>query len=113
LYEKLEEETGLSTGFKRCGSLTVARTPDRLISLERIAARNEAFGVPSLIVSPDECGKYMNGLINTHDLTGGMWLPKDGSGSPTDLTMSFLAGARMGGAKLHEGVRVASFDAKV
>jgi glycine/D-amino acid oxidase-like deaminating enzyme len=40
----------------------------------------------------------MNDLINTSDLFGGMVMPKDGSGSPTDLTMSFLAGARKGGA---------------
>ena len=27
LYERLEEETGLGTGFRRCGGVTVARTP--------------------------------------------------------------------------------------
>ena len=106
LYEQLEEETGLDAGFKRCGSLTVARTKDRLQALERNAARSRAFGLPAEIVGPDECGKLQNGLIRTDDLEGGLWLPMDGSGSPTDLAMSLLKGARNRGAKLHENVRV-------
>ena len=35
LYKKLEEETGLSTGLKQNGSLTVATTTDRLEELKR------------------------------------------------------------------------------
>ena len=34
LYKKLEEETGLSTGLKQNGSLTVATTLDRLEELK-------------------------------------------------------------------------------
>src|SRR6187200_3677324 len=30
LYSSLEAETGLATGWKQCGSLNVAKTPDRL-----------------------------------------------------------------------------------
>jgi hypothetical protein len=30
LYATLEQETGLATGWKRCGSLNVAKTPERL-----------------------------------------------------------------------------------
>ena len=29
LYSTLEQETGLATGWKQCGSLNVARTPER------------------------------------------------------------------------------------
>ncbi len=38
LYSNLEAETGLSTGWKQCGSLAVARTADRMIQLKRTAA---------------------------------------------------------------------------
>ena len=38
LYSELEDETGLATGFKRCGGVTVARTSDRMIQLQRTAA---------------------------------------------------------------------------
>src|SRR5437879_8466599 len=43
LYERLEAETGLGTGFRRCGGVTVARTQDRLTQLRRTAATAEAF----------------------------------------------------------------------
>src|SRR3954464_719117 len=35
LYARLEEETGLSSGYKRCGGLIVARTPERMTQLRR------------------------------------------------------------------------------
>src|SRR5262249_31185470 len=38
LYEKLEAETGQATGFRRCGSISVARTAERLIELKRGAS---------------------------------------------------------------------------
>jgi 4-methylaminobutanoate oxidase (formaldehyde-forming) len=44
LYDRLEAETGLGTGFRRCGGVTVARTKDRLTALRRTAATAEAFG---------------------------------------------------------------------
>ena len=38
LYARLEAETGLATGYRRCGGVTVARTPDRMVQLRRTAA---------------------------------------------------------------------------
>src|SRR5438876_9701950 len=43
LYSRLEDEVGLGTGFKRCGGVTVARTPDRMTQLKRTAATGEAY----------------------------------------------------------------------
>ena len=39
LYADLEVETGQATGFKKCGSLTLAQTDERIIALKRNAAR--------------------------------------------------------------------------
>jgi glycine/D-amino acid oxidase-like deaminating enzyme len=52
LYERLEAETGLSTGFRRCGGLTLARTPDRLTQLRRTVATAEAFGLDCELITP-------------------------------------------------------------
>ncbi len=38
LYAELEAETGLATGWKQCGSLSVARTAERMTQLRRTAA---------------------------------------------------------------------------
>ena len=110
VYSRLEEETGLATGFKQCGSLTTAQTSDRFEVMRRNAARARSYGLEAELLTPRECGQKMSHdgveLLRTDDLVGGLWLPGDGSGSPTDLTMSFAAGARQRGVAIHEGVRV-------
>src|SRR3712207_8358934 len=37
LYAELEAEVGLSAGYRRCGGVTVARTEDRMLQLQRTA----------------------------------------------------------------------------
>jgi 4-methylaminobutanoate oxidase (formaldehyde-forming) len=111
----MEEETGQSTGFKQCGSLTTAATPERFEVLKRNAARATSYGLDADIFTPQQCADMMahNGgpsLIRTEDLQGGLWLPGDGSGSPTDLTMSFAAGAKKMGVSIVEGVGVTGFQ---
>jgi 4-methylaminobutanoate oxidase (formaldehyde-forming) len=107
----LEEETGVATGYKACGSLTVARTPERLHALKRAAAKARSFGLGAEIVSPQQCADHWNGVLTPDGLVGGLWLPGDGSASPTDLSMSFAAGARLHGVRIAEGVRVEGFEA--
>ena len=52
LYSELENEVGLSAGFKRCGGVTVARTEDRMTQLRRTAATAEAFDLECELLSP-------------------------------------------------------------
>src|SRR5690349_22097065 len=54
LYERLEAEVGLSTGYRRCGGVTVARTPDRMTQLRRTAANADAYGLVCELLSPAE-----------------------------------------------------------
>ncbi|HEU5194645.1 MAG TPA: FAD-dependent oxidoreductase, partial [Methylomirabilota bacterium] len=50
LYARLPEETGHATGWKRCGSLIVARTPERLHQLRRYVVIGQATGIDAHIV---------------------------------------------------------------
>ena len=105
LYGALEAETGLATGWKRCGSLTVARTQDRMILLRRTAALARAFGVEAEVITPAEAGRKWP-VMRTDDLVGAIWLPGDGKANPTDLTQALARGARTGGARIFEKTRV-------
>ena len=109
LYASLEKETGLATGWKQCGSLNVARTPERLVSMKRQMARAKSFGIEFEFVSPEEAGRRMP-ILRTDDLAGAVWIPGDGKANPTDLTQSLAKGARMGGATIIEGVRVENVE---
>jgi glycine cleavage system aminomethyltransferase T/glycine/D-amino acid oxidase-like deaminating enzyme len=111
LYAGLEKETGLATGWKQCGSVNVAATPERLIALKRTFANAASFGVEAEFISPSEAGKLWP-LMRTDDLAGAVWIPGDGKANPTDLTQSLAKGARSGGARLIEGTKVTGFDVK-
>ena len=54
LYGTLEKETGVSTGFKRVGSINVALTKERMEELSRSAAMARAFDVAVEEISPDQ-----------------------------------------------------------
>lgn len=109
LYSKLEAETGQATGWKNCGSLNVARTPERVAAFKRQVALAKGFGVRIDEISVAEAGKIWP-LMRTDDLQGAIWLPGDGKANPADLCMALAKGARMRGAKLFEGVRVTGFE---
>ena len=105
LYDRLEEETGLATGFRRCGGVTVARTSDRMTALRRTAATAEAFGLDCELISPARAAE-MYPIMEVSDLVGAIWLPGDGRANPTDLTAALARGARMRGAAINERTRV-------
>ncbi len=111
LYSSLEAETGLATGWKACGSLNVAKTPERLQLVRRQMARAKSFGIEFEFVSPAEAGRIAP-ILRTDDLAGAVWIPGDGKVNPTDLTQSLARGARQRGARLHEGVKVTSVDVR-
>ena len=111
LYERLEAETGLATGYKRCGGVTVARTEDRMTQLRRTAATAEAYDLDCELIGPDRA-KELYPVLETEDLLGAIWLPGDGTANPTDLTASLAKGARMRGARIIEQTRVTGISTR-
>ena len=105
LYYNLEKETGMATGFKRNGSVTVALTDARMEELRRSAAMARAFGVEIDEVTPNEMAKIYPGL-HVDDAVGGLYLPKDGQGDPVNITQALAKGARAGGVQIFEDVKV-------
>ncbi|MBT7342014.1 MAG: GcvT family protein, partial [Rhodobacteraceae bacterium] len=101
LYGNLEAETGVATGFKRCGSITVALTDERREEIYRQAAMARAFGVDVEEISPAEVkAKYEH--LNIDGVTGGVWLPLDGQGDPANIALALAKGARQMGAQVFE-----------
>jgi 4-methylaminobutanoate oxidase (formaldehyde-forming) len=105
LYRGLEAETGLATGMKTVGSVSVALTEARKEELFRNASMARAFGVPVAELSPAEVKeRYPN--LNIDGVKAGVWLPTDGQGDPANITMALAKGARQRGARIVEGVKV-------
>lgn len=105
LYAKLEAETGLATGFRQCGSITVALTEERREEIFRQAALARAFGVDVNELSPAEVlARYPH--LNIEDVVAGVHLPLDGQADPGNIALALAKGARMRGAKIIEQVKV-------
>jgi len=111
LYKRLDEETGLATGWKMSGCLRLACTPDRWIEYQRLATTARSFGMEMQLIGPDEV-KALWPLLYTGDLIGASYLPTDGQANPADITQSLAKGARMHGVEIREGVRVTGLRLK-
>lgn len=104
LYAELEDETGLSAGYKQCGGVTVARTEDRMVQLRRTAANAAAFNMECELLSPQQALEHYP-VMRVDDLAGAIWLPADGKANPTDLTFALAKGARNRGTRVLEKTR--------
>ena len=111
LYGNLEKETGVATGFKRCGSITVALTEERKEEIFRQAAMARAFGVDVEEISPNEVkNKYEH--LNIDGVKAGVWLPKDGQGDPGNIALALAKGARNKGVDIFENTSVTGLITK-
>ncbi len=105
LYGALEAETGIATGFKRNGSISVALTRDRLEELRRGASMARAFGVEIDTISVAEAAAR-HPLLDTDGVVGAVYLAMDGQGDPANIALALGKGARQAGIAIHEGVKV-------
>ena len=105
LYGGLEEETGVATGFKRVGSITVALTEERREEIYRQAAMARAFGVEVEEIS-NERVQEMYPHLNLEGVVGAVYLPLDGQGDPANIALALAKGARQRGGLIKERVKV-------
>ena len=109
LYDRLEKETGLATGWKRNGGLRLACNPERWTEVKRQATTATSFGLEMHLLTAKEAQELWP-LMQVDDVVGAAFLPTDGQASPTDITMSLAKGARGVGVTISEGVRVTGVE---
>ena len=108
LYQSLEAETGQSTGWIGCGSLSIATNPDRMTHIRRQASLARAFGIEVDEIDAAEI-KRLWPIANTDDLLGGILSPSDGRVSSSDVCAALIKGARAGGVGIFEDTPVTGF----
>ncbi len=105
LFGTLEQETGQATGFKQNGSLSLATNNGRFEELKRGASMARCFGLEVEVITPGDARSIWP-LLNTDDLVGAVFLPKDGQLNPMDVAQAIARGAKMGGASIYEHTKV-------
>ena len=105
LYEVLEEETGLSTGFRPVGYLQTASTKERAHKLRREADFMRLMGIDREEISGAEVAALWPQIDASKVITG-FYTANEGRADPYNVAMSLAKGARLGGAQILEGVGV-------
>ncbi|OSQ57008.1 FAD-dependent oxidoreductase [Marivita cryptomonadis] len=105
LYDRLEEETGLATGWKMNGGLRLACNDERWTEVKRQATTAHSFGLDMQLLTPQEAQDLWP-LMDISDIVGAAFLPTDGQASPSDITQALAKGARANGAVLRENTPV-------
>ena len=103
LFPRLEAETGMSTGYRRTGGYWLARAPERLDELNRIADLGATQGLRPRMIAPEEIGLS---YLDTTGLAGALQVPEDANVNPVDLCMAYARAARRAGVDIREGTGV-------
>ena len=105
LYSRLGEETGQQTGWRQCGSLSIATHADRLTHILRQASLARAFGIEVHEVDRQEVQRLWP-LANTEDVIGGVYSPGDGRVNPSDTCAALIKAAKARGVRVFEDTAV-------
>jgi sarcosine dehydrogenase len=109
LYKRLEEETGLGTGWKMNGGLRLACNEERWTEVRRQATTAHSFGLEMQLLSPGEA-RDLWPIMNVDDVVGAAFLPTDGQANPSDITQALARGARMAGVSIFEDCGVLDLE---
>lgn len=93
--------------LRQQGYLILAHTPAALVTLATAVRIQNGLGVPSRVVSPDDCERLQPGL-NTEGLHGGAFCAKDGTASPFKWLDALLKTCRRRGGSVQFGAKVLS-----
>ena len=105
VFETLETDTGLSTGWEPTGTLHLATNADRWEELKRQASVSKHDDIAIDILDLDRTLE-MYPLLSGDGLVGSLFYPDDGRGNATDTTMSLARGARQRGVQIFENMPV-------
>ena len=108
MYDRLQNEDGMSFDWKKTGSLRLAANEDRLLEARRLTTMAQSFDLEMSMIGPSEA-KELFPLIEQKELLGAAFIPSDGHVDPASLCQAIATVARNQGAEIRQGVKVLDF----
>ena len=108
MYDRLQNEDGMSFDWKKTGSLRLAANEDRLLEAKRLTTMAQSFDLEMSMIGPSEA-KELFPLIEQKELLGAAFIPSDGHVDPASLCQAIATVARNQGAEIKQGVKVVDF----
>ncbi|MET3581937.1 4-methylaminobutanoate oxidase (formaldehyde-forming) [Mesorhizobium robiniae] len=111
LFPRLEEATGQASGYRRTGGLWLARRPERMDELKRIAHMGDVCGLTVGILDKACVAERVHGIV-PDGIEGALWVAEDGQANPVDICAAYAKGARSAGIRILEGTACSGFVTK-
>ncbi len=109
LYQRLETETGLSTGWHGCGAIRLAVKDDEVDWFRYVSGVLDLVGVENHLIGPSEIVE-LHPLLDVSDVKLGIHTPGDGWTDPSSATNAMAAGARQLGVEFVRHNRVTGMN---
>jgi glycine oxidase len=101
---ELEQQSGVETGYRRCGALHVALDRDEAAELRRRHELQRSLGLDVEWLTPRRCRQLEPGLAPS--IAGGVHAPDEGAVDPRALCAALLAALEREGVEVRSGARV-------
>jgi sarcosine oxidase subunit beta len=109
VFQRFQDEFGISAGFKPCGYLFVTSRPATIEALRGPLAMQHRLGVPSELLAADEVRRRFP-YIDLPDLAGALYGPQDGVGDPAAVAYGYIRRARELGVTVRFGETVTGIE---
>ncbi|HEV7587565.1 MAG TPA: FAD-binding oxidoreductase [Longimicrobium sp.] len=107
---RFADELGVDPGYRPCGYLFLADSPESLATLLAAQAVQHAAGVAAARAVDPEEAREINPAISIDGVVGGTWCPTDGFIRPLEILRGYMEGARRLGARFEHGAPVEAIE---
>lgn len=104
-FEDFPRRPGQEIDLRQPGYLFLLTSDEQVARYEESAALQNAMGVPTRMVTPEEIAR-LNPMIDLDGVLAGSLHARDGYCSPESVVLGYASGARRHGATLHPHVSV-------
>ena len=99
LYERIEAETGMSSGWHGTGAIRLALDRHQVDWFRYVSGMLDLIGVENHLIEPKEILDHWP-FMDVSDVKLGFWTPNDGWTDPSSVTAAMVKGARQLGGEL-------------
>ncbi len=93
IFDRFATDFGVNIGLEKVGYLFLARDEQQLSGMAEAVRIQNAMGISSRLVDPEEAGR-LNPIVETTALTGGSYSPRDGFVEPTRVVEGYMKAAQ-------------------
>jgi glycine oxidase len=104
---ELVKATGVAIDYRECGAIDLAYSADEAVKLREKAARQQAFGIRSREITPDQV-RVFSPYVQTEGLVSALFYPGDGIVDPRNVMTALRVACAQAGVDLRENSPVAS-----